>query len=223
MKQSLQNIIDIIMNPKAAFTRLKHEPKWVVVFTIYCLFSLILAWTLMPYTQKLLAETRPVDTGAYSKTRSIISVTLISIVYTLLMATLFSVILAVTVRIAKIKSGIKFKHIYAGLLHIVLIRVMTFLVNAGLLPVFRDIEDIRTTIDSRVIPGLHLLAGSLENQHLLMFLAYINLVAVWYVFVLTIGIHIFAEISKVRAFCVALIIWLFRVSLDTTFVAVFLS
>ena len=211
------------MNPKAAFTRLKREPKWVVVFTVYCLFSLILAWTLMPYTQKLLAETRPVDTGSYSKTRSIISITVVSIVYTLLMATLLSVILAITVRIAKIKSGIKFKHIYAGFLHIVLIRVMTFLVNAGLLPVFRDIEDIRTTIDSRVIPGLHLLAGSLQNQHLLMFLAYINLVAVWYVFVLTIGIHIFAEISKVKAFFVALIIWLFRVSLDTTFVAVFLS
>ena len=99
---------------------------------------------------------------------------------------------------------------------------MTFLVNAGLLPVFRDIEDIRTTVDARVIPGLHLLAGSLENENLLMFLAYINPVAVWYVFVLTIGIHIFAEVSKVKALFVALIIWLFRVTLDVTFVAVFL-
>ena len=56
-----------------------------------------------------------------------------------------------------------------------------------------------------------------------MFLSYINPVGVWYVFVLTVGIHILAEISTVNAFFVALIIWLFRMSLDTTFVAVFLA
>ena len=120
-------------------------------------------------------------------------------------------------------DDIRFKHICAAFFHIMLIRVMTFLVNAGFLPVFRDLEEIHTTVDARVIPGLHLLAGPLENQHLLMFLAYINPIATWYIFVLTIGIHIFAEVSKAKALFVALIIWLFRVSFDTTFVAVFLS
>ena len=227
MKDSLQNVVDILINPKAAFTRLKYKPKWVTVFTIYCILSFLLAWTLLPYTQKLLAA-RTVDTLSYSsktssKTLSVISLTLTSTVYTILMAILLSVILTITAQIARIKSDIKFKHIYAAFFHIMLIRTMTFLVNAGLLPVFRDIEDIHTTIDARVIPGLHLLAGSLQNQHLLMFLAYINPIAVWYVFVLTIGIHIFAEVSKGKALFVALIIWLFRISLDTTFVAVFLS
>ena len=203
------------MNPTAAFTRLKDEPKWVIVFIIYCLFSFLLAWTLRPYTQKLLAAPT-IDTVSF------ISITIFSMVYTIVMAILLSGILTITARIAKIKSGIKFKHICSAFFHIMLIRLMTFFVNAGLLPVFRDIEDIHTTVDARIIPGLHLLAGSLENRSLLMFLAYINPVAVWYVFVLTIGIHIFAEISKVKALVVALIIWLFRVSLDTTFVAIFL-
>lgn len=98
---------------------------------------------------------------------------------------------------------------------------MTFFLNAGLLPVFRDIEDIHTAVDARVLPGLHLLAGSLENRHLLMFLAYINPAAVWYVFVPTIGIHIFAELSRMKALFVALIIWVFRVILDVGYVAVF--
>ena len=221
MKQSLQNIVDLVMNPKAAFTRLKSEPKWVTVFTVYCLFSLLLAWTLMPYTQKLLAA-RSTDPLSYNKTLSFIAITLFSMAYTILMAIFLSVILTIITRIAKIESGIRFRHICAAFFHIMLIRIMTFLVNAGLLPVFRDIEDIHTTIDARVIPGLHLLAGSLENQVLLMFLAYITPVAMWYVFVLTIGIHIFAEVGKVKALCVALIIWLFRVTLDVTFVAVFL-
>ena len=224
MKQSLQNIIDLIMNPKAAFTRLKYEPKWIIAFTIYCIFFFLLAWALMPYTQKLFAA-RTVDTLSYSKTLSLIVITIISMVYTILMAILLSVILTIIAKIAKIakiESTIKFKHIYAAFCHLMLIRIMTFFVNAGLLPVFKDIEDIHTTLDARVVPGLHLLAGSLQNQHLLMFLSYINLVAVWYVFVLTIGIHIFTEISKVKSLLVALIIWLFRVTLDVTFVAIFL-
>ena len=175
----------------------------------------------MPYTQKLLAA-HAVDTPSYGKTLSFISITIISMAYTITMAALLSVILTLTAQIAKIESAITFKHIYAALFHIMLIRLMTFFMNAGLLPVFRDIEDIHTTIDARIIPGLHLLAGSLQNQPLLIFLAYINPVAVWYVSVLTIGIHIFAEVSKVKAFFVALIIWLFRMSLDTTFVTVFL-
>ena len=221
MKDSLKNVVDIIINPTAAFTRLKSEPKWVTVFTIYCILSFILAWTLLPYTQKLLAV-RAVDTPSYSKTLSVVSITVFSMAYTILMAILLSVVLTLIAKIVKIKSAIKFKHICTAFFHIMLIRTMTFLVNAGLLPVFRDIEEIHTTIDARVIPGLHLLAGSLQNKHLLMFLAYVNPVAVWYVFVLTIGIHIFAEVSKTKALFVALSIWLFRISLDTTFVAVFL-
>ena len=135
MKQSLQNIVDIIINPKAAFTRLKSEPKWVAVFTMYCLLSVLLAWTLRPYTQKLLAA-HAVDTPSYVKTLSFISITVISMTYSIAMATLLSIILTLTTRIAKIESAIKFKHIYAAFFHIMLIRLMTFLVNAGLLPVF---------------------------------------------------------------------------------------
>ena len=222
MKDSLQNVVDIIINPTEAFKRLKHEPKWITALTVYCILSFLLAWTLLPYTQKLLTA-RAVDTPSYNKTLAFISITVFSTVYTILMALLFSVILTITAKIVWIKRDIRFKHICAAFFHIMLIRVMTFLVNTGFLPVFRDVEEIHTPMDARVIPGLHLLAGSLDNQHLLMFLSYINLVAVWYVFVLTIGIYIFAEVSKVKALFVALIIWLFRMSLDTTFVAVFLS
>lgn len=221
MKDSLQNVIDIVINPAGAFTRLKYNPKWVVALTIYCLLSFILAWTLLPYTQRLLAA-RAVDTPSYNGTLALISITVFSMAYTILMAILFSGVLTLITKIVWIQYDIRFKHICAAFFHVMLIRIMTFLVNAGLLPVFRDIEKIHTTIDARVIPGLHLLAGSLENKHILMFLAYVNLIAIWYVFVLTIGIHIFAGVSKGKALFVALIIWLFRISLDTTFVALFL-
>lgn len=222
MKESLQNIIDIIMNPKAAFTRLKSEPKWVVVFIIYCLFSVILAWALVPYTQQLLAV-RSANTVPLQKPLSVVSAAIFSMSYSILMTILLSIILTAASRLCKIASAVKFKHIYAALVHIMLLRTMTFFVNAGMLPLFRDIKDIQSVIDTRAVPGLHLLGGSIQNQLVLMSLSYINPLAVWYVFIITIGIHIFAEVSKGKAFCVALIIWLFRVSLDVTFVAVFLS
>lgn len=222
MKESIQNLIDIIMNPTAVFTRLKSEPKWVVVFIIYCSFSIILAWALVPYTQQLLAV-RSANTLPLKKPPSIVSTTVFSMSYGILMTILLSIVLTALARLCKIASTVKFKHIYAAFVHIMLLRTMTFFVNVGLLPIFRDIEDIQAVIDTRVIPGLHMLSGSIQNQLVLMSLSYINLVAVWYVFVLTIGIYIFTEVSKGKAFCVALIIWLFRVSLDVTFVAIFLS
>ena len=221
MKESLQNVIDIIINPTAAFTRLKDEPKWFVALTVYCLVSFAVAWTLLPYTQKLLSA-RTVDTPSYNKTVAFVWVTVFSTAYTILMALLLSAVLTLVAKIVWIKNDIRFKHICAAFFHVMLIRIMTFLVNAALLPVFRDVEEIRRTIDARVIPGLHLFARSLENQHLSMFLSYINPIAIWYVWVLTLGIHIFAGVSKVKALCVALLIWLFRASLDSTFVAVFL-
>ena len=140
MKESLQNIVDIIMNPTAAFTRLKSEPKWGTALTIYCLFSFILALALMPYTQKLLAA-RAVNIPSHSKTLSFISITVFSTAHTILMAILLSGMLTLTAKIVWIKWDIKFKHICAAFFHIMLIRIMTFSVNAALLPVFRDIED----------------------------------------------------------------------------------
>ena len=222
MRDSLQNVVDIVINPTAAFTRLKYEPKWVTAFAIYCILSVMVGWTLLPYTQKLLAPPTA-ENLSYNKTLTFISITVLSTAYTVLMAIVFSVVLTIITKIAWIKRDIRFKHICAAFFHLMLIRMMTFLVNAALLPIFRDVEEIRTALDAKVVPGLHLLAGSLENQHLVMFLSYINLVAIWYVFVLTIGIYIFAGVRKDKALFVALIIWLFRVSLDTTFFAVFLS
>ncbi len=178
MKESLQNLIDIIMNPKAAFTRLKSEPKWVVVFIIYCLFSLILAWALAPYTQQLLAV-RSTNTLPLKKPPSVVSSMIFSMSYSILMAILLSIILTISARMCKIASAVKFKHIYAAFVHIMLIRTITFFVNAGLLPIFRNIEDIQSVIDTRAIPGLHLLGGSLQNQLVQMFLSYINPLAVW--------------------------------------------
>ena len=87
----------------------------------------------MPYTQKLLAV-RTVDAGDSTKTVSILSITVFSTAYTVLMAILLSALLTIVARVARIASPIRLKHVYAVFCHLMLIRIATFLVNAGLLP-----------------------------------------------------------------------------------------
>ena len=50
MKDSLQNIADILAEPSAAFARLKSEPKWLLAMVIFCLFSVGIAWAMFSFT-----------------------------------------------------------------------------------------------------------------------------------------------------------------------------
>jgi hypothetical protein len=100
---------------------------------------------------------------------------------------------------------------------------MIYLVDIGLFPVFGQIEHIDNPIDIRVIPGLHMLAGSIENISLLSFLSYINPLSAWYLFVMTTAVAILAEISITKACVAALIIFLFRIGTEILFLSMFFS
>ena len=54
MKESWQNLIDLVVNPKATFTRLKSKPKWGVAFGVFCFLVVVLAWIVFPFTQKFI-------------------------------------------------------------------------------------------------------------------------------------------------------------------------
>ena len=55
MKESLQNIADLIAEPSAAFSRLKSQPRSGIAFIIFYLFSVLLLWAMAPYTQQLMS------------------------------------------------------------------------------------------------------------------------------------------------------------------------
>ena len=77
-----------------------------------------------------------------------------------------SAILTLAARLFAINDAIKFKHIFAAIVHTSLISILIVLVNTALLVVFRDVEDIRRTTDMKIIPGLHLLFGSSEIRQI---------------------------------------------------------
>ena len=69
------------------------------------------------------------------------------------------------------------------------------------------LKDIETLIDLRVIPGLHMLVPTLENQYLLVFLSFVDILAIWNIFVLTVAVATLAEVRKTKA-CLTAVIYL---------------
>ena len=222
MKESWQNLIDLIANPKATFTRLKSKPKWGVAFLVFCFLVVWLAWMVYPFTRQFLNPqyaSRLADIELLGSTRaaSMVFVAVSGIVLGILCAVVFSAILTVVSRVFKVNEALKFKHIFAAWWHSILINPLVFFINIAFLPVFRRVEDIETLIDLRVIPGVHMLVTSVENPYLLMFLSYVDLLGIWNIFVLTVAVATLAEINKIKACLTAVIIWLLRVGIDVIF------
>ena len=220
MMESLQNLIDLPLNPRATFTRLKTKPKWGTVFVTLCLLSVGLGWLSMPFTEQLLFMKTG---GNLTLIRTEIGpFILLSVVSGLLVVGTWCALigggLTIAARGFKINQSLKFRHIYAALWHTSLIRTFVILINLAFIPIFIRLEDIKTVMDIRVIPGMHMLATSVENTYLLMFLSYIEPLSVWYIWVLTIAIATLGEVNKVKACLTAVIIWLLRVCMEITYV-----
>lgn len=224
MKDSLQNIADILAEPSAAFTRLKSEPKWGLAIVIFCLFSVGIAWTMFPFTaqmmdQKLMEEGVPAEQIEIAKKFAQIFTPIASLIAPIIWFFVISAILTLVTRLLAINDAIKFKHIYAAIVHASLISILIVLVNTALLVVFRDVETIKNTTDMKIIPGVHLLLGASENVKLLTFLSYFNPLSLWYLAVLAIGIRVFADTDRTKAWIGAIIIWLLGIATEVIFVS----
>ena len=222
MKESWQNLIDLIANPKATFTRLKSKPKWGVAFGVFCFLVVVLAWIVFPFTQKFInpqyaSRLADIELLGSTKAASMVFVAVSGIILGILCAVVFSAILTVVSRVFKVNEALKFKHIFAAWWHTILINPLVFFINIAFLPVFRRVEDIETVVDMRIIPAIHMLVTSVENPYLLFFLSYVDILGIWSIFVLTVAVSTLAEINKTKACLTAVIIWLLRIGVDTLF------
>ncbi len=222
MKESWRNLIDLVVNPTATFTRLKSNPKWGVAFGVFCFLVVILAWMVFPFTQKFVnpqyaGSLADIELFGSPKAVPMVSVAVGGIIFGAVCAVVFSVGLTVVSRVFKVNEALKFKHIFAAWWYTILLNPVLFFLNIAFLPVFKRPEDIETVVDMRVIPSVHMLVTSLENPYLLFFFSYIDILGIWSIFVLTVAISILAEVSKTRACLTAVIIWLLRIGVDTLF------
>lgn len=223
MKNSLQNIVDILAEPSAAFARLKSEPKWGLAIIILCLFAVGIAWAMFPFTAQVMVQTMieaglPAEQIEISTKIGQIFGLIGSLVAPIIWLLAVSAILTLAGRLLAIDDAVKFKHIFAAVVHTSLISFLIALANTALLAVFRDVEAVKNAADMKMIPGVHLLFGSIENVKLLTFLSYFNPLSLWYLAVLAIGIRIFADTDKTKAWIWAIIIWLLGIVPEAIFV-----
>ena len=101
--------------------------------------------------------------------------------------------------------------------HISLIGCVIQLVNAALLLVFRDIEGIKSAVDLKMIPGLHLLLGGGANPKLAMLLSHINPLSLWLIAVMAIAITVVANMEKSEARAAAVVLWVLSILPEVVF------
>ena len=222
MSESWKNLIDLIVNPRATFTRLKSKPKWGIAFLVFCFLVVVLAWIIFPFTLKFLnpqyaSSLASVELFGSTKAASMAIIAVSGIILGVLCAVVFSIILIVVSRVYKVNEALKFKHVFAAWWYTILINPLVLFINIAFLPVVRRVEDIETLIDIRIIPGIHMLLPSVENPYLLVFLSFVDLLGIWNIFVLTVAVATLAEVSKTKACLTAVIIWLLRIGIDVVF------
>ena len=122
MKNSLQNIADILAEPSAAFARLKSEPKWLLAMVIFCLFAVGIAWATLPFTDQIIHQQMteagvPSDQIEISIKIARIFTLIGSLVAPIIWLLAISTILTLAARLLAINDAIKFKHIFAAVVH----------------------------------------------------------------------------------------------------------
>ncbi len=225
MKESLQNIGDLIAEPSAAFSRLKSQPRSGIAFVCFYLFSVLIAWAVLPYSEALATAQlvkeglQPEQIEAAGNIDQIFKSIGIFIVpiFAILGFIFNSALLKLAAWFFLNSDTLRFRHIYAAMVHISLIVCIMQLVNAALLLVFRDIEGVKSAVDLKIIPGLHLLVGGGANPKLAMLLSHINPLSLWLIAVMAIAITVLADMGKSTARVVAVILWALSILLEVVF------
>ena len=219
MKESLQNIGNLIAEPSAAFSQLKSQPRWGIAFVIFYLIAVLIAWAILPYSDTLLAEQlakqeMPADASetAENVARIFKNVFLfLGPVFALLFFVIQAALLNLANRFLVKNDTLKFKHIYVALVHLSLIPALIQLVNTALLLIFRNPESVQSAADLKMIPGLHLLLESGASPKLAVLFGHINPLSLWVIAVMAIAIAVLADMEKNRARVVAIVLWIISI------------
>ena len=214
MKESLQNIGDLVAEPESTFTRLKSRPRSGVAFIIFYLFSVLIGWAVMPYTEAIIdasfsrGDLQAEELEAAENVAQIFKNIGIFIfpIFAILGFVIGSTLLRLAARFLVKNDALRFRHIYATVIHVSLIGCLIQLVNTAILLVFRDIGDVKSAADLKMIPGLHLLLESGANPKLAMFFSHINPLSLWVIAVMAIAISVLADVEKTKARIAAVIV-----------------
>ena len=214
MYRTLKIFANIIGKPSAAFRALKDQPNGFKAFIIIAVVSMGIAWAVLPFSQQIKMLAPGLDAPHIEQNQTTIErlnlLILLSTPFLLLIKCLISAgILYFGSQFLGSQQVLKFKSMFAVVVHAELILVLSHLINAVLLLGFKDISDIQTPIDLQMIPGLHLLFGDHPLGALkLTLLSQMTPFALWYLIVLSVGVAIVADLKRKRVEWLVVFVWL---------------
>lgn len=226
MKEGLQNIGDLIAEPSSAFTRLRAEPRWGVMFLIFFLLSVFLMWVLMPYTAAMMeAQTASTEmtaeqAAAAEQVMRVVQYAGVFIfpIFGIIGLIIYCALIRLVLRFFMKASALRFRHIFAAVLHVSFIGWIVQLVNTVLLLIFKDVADVKSAVDMKMIPGMHHLAGMIAggdlNPKLAIFLSHLNPLSLWIVAVFAIAVSRMTDIAPARSRVIAVVLWLLGVLME---------
>lgn len=217
MYRTLKVLANIIGKPSAAFRMLKDQPGWFKAFIVIALVSIGTAWAVLPFSQQV-EHAKMLESGLdapqtkqnQTAVEKLSFLTPLFTPFSLLIKCLVSGgILYLGSQFLGSQQALKFKSMFAVVVHTELILVLSHLINTALLLCFKDISDIQKPIDLQMIPGLHLLFGDHPLGVLkLTLLSQMTPFAIWYLIVLSVGVAIVADLKRKRVEWLAVLVWL---------------
>jgi hypothetical protein len=218
MGMTLKNLFTVFVAPREAFVNLKVRPRWFMAFFMIALVLLGIAWLTQPFSEQLayrllsekFAEQQVQQMLASAQRFQYVGLILAPFLL-LLRWLIISAFLYFASELLGAPNTTEFKTVYAVTVYSEIILVLMGVINLLLL-YNKGIDVVQNVADLQAVVGLDILfADTAKNLSLFTFFNNINIFSIWYVVVLTIGISVVTNFSKLKSGILVTTIWLLGV------------
>lgn len=220
MAIAISNIVNIFATPTEVFENIKSTPKWLIVFCLISVISIIYGYFMLPFSQQIMVETlsAKMDIEQVQKTMALSTrfqyIGLLFVPITMLIRWLLVSSFLYFGAILFEANEIRYKTLFAVVVYAELILTLMGVINTQLLYI-KGVDAIHQITDLQAVIGLDfLITDKLNNIPLFTFLNSFNVFTIWYVTTLTIGISVITNLNKLKSALLVSTIWLLGVGVQ---------
>ena len=217
MALTLTTILDTLANPSDAFASIKHQPRWIVAYSLIGAFTIIIAFLLHPFNQHIMFSMLSLKFEGYEIERMLIVAQRFSYIgyalspVVLLLRWLIIAALLYFIALLSNAKNLTYKPIFASIVHAELILIVMNIVNVIIL-YFQGVDTVTDPVHLQAIVGLDfLMHAPADNMPLFILLNSINIFTIWYLSVLTIGYSIITGFSIIKSMFIVGFVWLLTI------------
>lgn len=218
--KEVRNIIDIIYRPSKVFNEINKAPSWLVAYIFITLGTIVIRLLYFPVLKRIFLSywnpeySKPLIQTAKSLT--ILSASF-SPFYLILKFLIISIILWLFVQLFAFETN--FKKIFSIVVYCGIIAFLGSVLTLLIL-YLRGLESIKSGADIQVSLGIDLFLKSLNlSLPFKTFLSKINILSIWWIVLMALGISISSKISRTKSTLIAILLWLFSTGIQVGLVS----